>query len=452
MASGHGPRRWSRGDGFGTGDGLSYLASITSRALWRGHDAARTLAWRHLDRLRRWRRPHPDRWRDRRVLHVTTSFDLGGTQTQIKHLCTASGSRFEHLATEIFPEMNFLYRTGAADETGRYVRGGPASRAVGRLVASRHYRASELVQAMKVVMDIHELRPSVVVGWGHEIAITTFLAAAIARVPHVVCCIRTANPGYGWTDPSSAARLRTAHRRIANQWSATIVNSTFLRADHARWLGVAEDRIAICANGIAAGTGDLTPRHETRARYGVPGDATVLVNVGRFSREKGQLSLLDATEQLMAAGAPKFAWLLCGDGPTLEPMRAQAASRGLDNIFFTGRTQPIAPVLAAADVFVMPSHYEGMPNAMMEAMAAGLPSVSTNQSGAMDVARDGIEALYYEPGDTPALVSHVLQLMRSPARARAMGAAAAARVATFSVARFVDCFDGVLDGMTAAGR
>jgi glycosyltransferase involved in cell wall biosynthesis len=97
---------------------------------------------------------------------------------------------------------------------------------------------------------------------------------------------------------------------------------------------------------------------------------------------------------------------------------------------------------------VMPSDYEGMPNAMMEAMAAGLPCVSTSRSGARDVARDQREALYYEPHDTAALVEHLVGLLNDPTRARALGAAAQLRIQEFAVSRFVERFEALLDEIT----
>jgi glycosyltransferase involved in cell wall biosynthesis len=86
-----------------------------------------------------------------------------------------------------------------------------------------------------------------------------------------------------------------------------------------------------------------------------------------------------------------------------------------------------------------------MPNALMEAMAMELPAISTKVSGAMDVARDGVEALYYEAGDAETLAQHVRALAGEPARARALGAAAAARIREFSVPRLVQTFESILD-------
>ena len=122
----------------------------------------------------------------------------------------------------------------------------------------------------------------------------------------------------------------------------------------------------------------------------------------------------------------------------------------MTNVVFAGRTNAVADILAASDVFVMPSDFEGMPNAMMEAMAAGLPCVSTTRSGVRDVARDGIEALYYEPGDVTTLVEHLVSLIADTDRAGAMGLAAKSRIREFDVTRFVRCFEDQLDGLASA--
>jgi glycosyltransferase involved in cell wall biosynthesis len=284
--------------------------------------------------------------------------------------------------------------------------------------------------------------------------VTTFVAATIARVPQIVFCIRTVNPTYGWTEPWFASLLHDAHSRMTPLVDRVVVNSTFLQTDHGAWLSIDPGSIPVCHNGIDV---NMPPADDVRAArcqmrqaLRIPDDTVVITNIGRFSREKGQLSLVDANRSLLDRTTARVVWLLCGDGPTLPDVQAAVASAEMTNVVFTGRTDAPWRILAASDIFVMPSDFEGMPNAMMEAMVAGLPCVSTNRSGICDVARDGVEALYYDPGDIVRLAQLLQSLAENPARARAMGAAAAARVRDFSVTRLVECFERVLDGAAGA--
>jgi len=384
---------------------------------------------------------------DSPVLHVAASFDLGGTQTQIKNLCTYPGAAFNHEAIEIFPEKNYLYRTHEAIHPEWYVAGTWWQQAAGRLVSEYRARSAQLVHIYKLYCDFRRERPAVVVGWGHEVAAVTFAAAAFARVPHIAFCIRTVNPQhYMLVAKAAERRLWRAHRAMTPMVARVIVNSTLLRHDHARWLGIPEDSIAVCANGIAVEAPSDAERRlgrsTVRSRYGIADDTVVVLNLGRFSDEKGQQLLVDANARLLSVpGLPRFAWLLFGDGPTLADVQRDAAARKMDNMIFGGRTDAVRDALSAADLFVMPSDFEGMPNAMMEAMAFGLPSVSTNMTGALDVARDGIEAIYCPPRDAAALAAQVERLLRDPGEARAMGEAAARRIKEFSVARSCESFD-----------
>ena len=72
-------------------------------------------------------------------------------------------------------------------------------------------------------------RPAIAVGWGHEMAVTTFIAAAIARVPRIVFCVRTVNPTYGWVPMTWARMLLRAHKNMLPHVSLVAVNSTLLR-------------------------------------------------------------------------------------------------------------------------------------------------------------------------------------------------------------------------------
>lgn len=430
--------------------GVDRWASGVAMALLKYHEPGLRFVCEHAHKVRRIRRPRRLRGPAQRVLHVTCSFDLGGTQTQIRNLCGAPGSALTHDAVETFPELNYLFRRGVTLDRDRYVSGGVVARTLGRLTVCMSTRSAQLVQVYKLVRDFRAVRPDVVVGWGHETAMLTFVAAAIARVPRVVFCIRTFNPTeYHWTPPFMQRLLYSAHGRMQPLVDAVIVNSTPLQRDYAAWLDIDAARIAVCANGIDVAVRPpaeiAAARARIRGQFGIPADAVVILNVGRFSEEKGQMSIARADVELLRR-YPRggFYWLLCGDGPTLDGVRAFAAAQGLRNILFAGRTDEVPAFLSAADLFVMPSDFEGMPNAMMEAMAYGLACVSTSRSGAVDIARDGREALYYAPGDVDRLVEHVARLIDQPALRSGMGRAAAERIKEFSVSHSVETFERVL--------
>jgi glycosyltransferase involved in cell wall biosynthesis len=429
--------------------GVDLFTLAAAVAVLSFHPRVLGFVWGHTHLLRKWSGRKREGTAIRKVFHVTSSFDLGGAQTQIMNLCTSRSGSFRHLAIEVFPERNYRFRQDVSVGPAQYVVGGVLRRAAGRLVVNIQTRSLQLVHTYKLVCDMNACRPDIVVGWGHEMSVTGFVAATLARVPHIVFCIRTFNPAYGWVGESLGSLLHRAHSRMTPHVAALITNSTLLQADHARWVGIAPDAITVCPNGI-----DVAPltdteiaerRRSIRAGLGIAEEACVVTNVGRFSAEKGQLSVVSVNERLSRDyPEAQLTWLLCGDGPTLNHVRAQADALGMTNIRFVGRTTTVQEYLCASDIFLMPSDFEGMPNAMMEAMAYGLPCVSTSRSGALDVARDQIEALYYEPGDLKAMERHLRRLIEDRDEARAIGARAQARMREFSVAAFVARFEDVL--------
>ncbi len=399
---------------------------------------------------RKFRRPRAVSSGQIRVCHVTCSFDLGGSQRQIKNFCEQNADlRFRHEAVEIFPEYNFLYRSGvrisAADYSGR----SRLAQRLGDLVGDIEFRSLRLVQIYKLYRDFRRLRPDVVVGWGHEMAMLSFAAAAAARVPRIVFSIRTWNPSFGWTP--IARLLHQAHRRMVPWTDAVVVNSTPLRRDYAGWLGFPPQWVQVCPNGIDPAPSDAAAdgpcRREIRLRLGLPDEAVVVMNIGRFSAEKGQGLLLRAYDLVLAAAPRDDLYLvLGGDGPLLENAKAYAAARGLGRVLFPGRIEDVPAFLWAADIFVMPSDFEGLPNALMEAMARGLACISTDRSGATDVARRDIEALYAAPGDEAALAECILRLADAPAERRRLGSNARSRLGEFSIARMIEGFNGIITG------
>lgn len=185
----------------------------------------------------------------------------------------------------------------------------------------------------------------------------------------------------------------------------------------------------IIANGIR--TKDFasprTTRREWRAREGFRDDQILLVCVARFWPQKNHALLLKAFAQGPVAD-PNAHLVLVGEGILQEQLKEQAKNLALNGqVHFLGVRNDIPDLLGAADVFVLGSDWEGNPLSVMEAMAAGLPIVSTAAGGVPELLTSGKEGFLVQPGDLQGLANSMTALLRKPDAGRWMGAAAAQR-------------------------
>jgi glycosyltransferase involved in cell wall biosynthesis len=167
----------------------------------------------------------------------------------------------------------------------------------------------------------------------------------------------------------------------------------------------------------------------------VPLDRPLVVHVGRFSYAKDHETLLRAFAQVRAA--TPAALVLVGGGEDETRVRDLAASLGLDrDVVFTGFTRNPYRYLARATVLVLTSRFEGLPNALLEAMALGIPIVSTAcEYGPVELLQAGGGGVLVPVGDATAVGGAILALLSDPARRAALGAEGLARVAAFDQTR-----------------
>jgi glycosyltransferase involved in cell wall biosynthesis len=202
--------------------------------------------------------------------------------------------------------------------------------------------------------------------------------------------------------------------------------------------------------GVEAGT-------SLRARWHLPPDRPVAVFVGRLRYYKGLEYLLRALPLV-----PDLHLLLVGGGPLWNSMRALAAALGVaSRVVFTGDVadRDLPACYAAGDMFVLPSHTraEAFGTSIVEAMAAGLPIISTEiQTGTSWVNQDGLTGLVIPPCDPGAIAAAIAALVADPARREAMGRAGRARASQlFEAATMVEAVEGVYRdvlGMPADSR
>ena len=190
-----------------------------------------------------------------------------------------------------------------------------------------------------------------------------------------------------------------------------------------------------------------------RAELSLPVAAEVVGMVARLAEErKGAAVFLE-----MAAGVaqkrPQARFVIAGDGPLRPALERQAAELGIDSqVAFLGERQDIPELLAAMDVFVMPSLWEGGPYTVLEAMAMERPVVTTNVGMVRDVVRSGEHALVVPPGDAGALAEAVLGLLNEPElRVRLARAGRRLAVERFSEERLVEGVLAVYERSLARG-
>ncbi len=166
-----------------------------------------------------------------------------------------------------------------------------------------------------------------------------------------------------------------------------------------------------------------------RREFGFPGDAPVVATVGNLTSKKGHTHLLAAAVKI-AVQHPTARFLIVGQGPLAESLRVEADRLGLNGrLVFAGFRRDAIRLVAASDIFVLSSIHEGLPVALLEAMALGKPSVVTRVGGIPE-ATDEASSMLVPPEDPQALANAISALLASPDLRARLGAAARDRART----------------------
>jgi len=192
--------------------------------------------------------------------------------------------------------------------------------------------------------------------------------------------------------------------------------------------GVAVKKITVIPNGVTPLDTSSIDRVKARKDLGFAENDIFLLSVGRLTYQKGHDVLIQAMPKIINR-YPNVKVGICGDGLLRPQIEAQVLELGLSkHVKIFGMLSDVSPVLAAADIFVLPSRSEGLSRALMEAMAAGIPVVATNAGGIKDLIVDGVHGLLVPPEDPERLGDSILQLLDNPEMMMKLSAAARAHV------------------------
>jgi glycosyltransferase involved in cell wall biosynthesis len=157
-------------------------------------------------------------------------------------------------------------------------------------------------------------------------------------------------------------------------------------------------------------------------------DSYLIATIGRLTTQKGHCYLIEAAAEVVAA-YPNTHFLLIGEGELRESLELQIQQANLtSSVHFLGRRKDIPNLLGAIDLFVLPSLWEGLSIALLEAMAAAKPIVATKVAGTNQVMVQGKTGLLVAPGDSHALATAILEVLANPNQAKSLGVAARFRV------------------------
>ena len=281
------------------------------------------------------------------------------------------------------------------------------------------------------------------VAHSHEFTMAVYGAWAAWRagVPHVITM-------HGGPYYAGRLRRRLAMRAAVALSGCTVAVSTPLARKMSRDLWLRSARIATIPNGVRTVQSERTTLRDD-LRLGP--DARLLVSVGNLYPVKGHRHLIEALA-LLDGRHPTLHVAIAGRGEEADALAAGARARGLgDRVHLLGLRADVTAVLAAADIFVLPSLSEGLPLALLEAMFAGRPIVASEVGEVAVALAHGEAGVLVEPGNPAALAAALDRLLSDPAHARALGDRAAWRAAAeYDVSRMVGRYVGAYE--TLLGR
>ncbi len=285
------------------------------------------------------------------------------------------------------------------------------------------------------VRHLRRFRPDVVHGWLYWANILSVFAARLSGPLAIVF----AEPRAGVPAIITSRRQlglfkdgRPVLQRIenfCNRFTRVIIaNSNAVREDVIRREELKAERVRVIHNGVDAVAVGSGAREALRETWGVGDSGTVGVVLANFHAYKGHADALAVLERLHPE-FPDFVIVFAGrDQGAESALREGARERGLESrVKFIGERTDVGDVLAAADFLIHPSRQEGFPNAILEAMAAGLPVVAYDLGACREAVIDQECGIIVPVQDIEALARAVRVLITDPARRRAMGEAGAER-------------------------
>ncbi len=332
------------------------------------------------------------------ILYVVTELDVGGAEKMLYELAVRARSAGHG--------VNVVCLYGKGDVARWLEREGIRAESLG--MAGR----MDVRVLPRLVRVIRRVKPDVLHSFLFHANVAGRLAGRMAGVPVVIGSVRVEEP----------RRHHLLFDRLT-AWATdaeTCVSESV--ADYTeRRAGIARSKLVVIRNGVVAAEADAGARKKARAVLGLDGGWPVVGSIGRLDRQKGMDVLLSAFQEVLEK-VPDARLVVAGGGPDRKALELAAARAGISaRVRFLGFRAGAAKLAACFDVFVLASRWEGLPNVLLEAMAAGCPAVATAVGGVPELIKNGRTGILVPPDDAAALAKAVTGLLQDEESAAQMG-------------------------------
>ncbi len=301
-------------------------------------------------------------------------------------------------------------------------------------------RALDPSALREIVGELRRARVDVV--HSHEFTCAVYGTAATRwlGVPHVITM-------HGDVAVTDVWRRRAALRWAFRHSAATCFVSEATRRRMEERLGSLRARVSVIHNGVhpfPKGDGAKGDGGAIRAELGMRESELLVLCVGNLHPVKGHRVLIESLARLAACGeGPGWTLAIAGAGPEAEALSALARRRAIaDRVHLLGPRSDVPSLLAAADLFALPSHREGLPLALLEAMLAGKPIVASAVGGIPEAIRPGEHGVLVPAGEVEPLAEALGSLLADPGERARLGEAARARAEReFTLNEMVDRYE-----------
>lgn len=368
------------------------------------------------------------------IVHIVDNLDRGGAQTMLRSV--VAGLRARGYRQHII----CLNGTFNRQVLGSMQDAGASVDIIGRP------RLYGLIGIWHIVAELRRRRPDLVhteMPWGDLIGRTATRMAGIGPIVSTVTARYADKPRIqlmldrataGWAD------------RVAFQ-SEEIVPFSIAHE------GVRPDQVRCIPNGVDFDDRDRTEAAAALRRQYGGGARTIIGMIARLHPQKAHTDLIPAFAKLASASPDLRLWLI-GDGPERERITALVGQHDLhDRVDFVGDRDDVPDWIAAMDIFVHPTYFEGLPLAVLEALAAAKPVVTSPVDGLRGLITSGVHGWLVPPGDPDALAQAIGNVVAQPEEAARVARAGAERIrALFSAERAVQAYDKLFREVVAARR